>query len=52
MWLLKNSVSSVVLQQSQNEVSFQGKGSGIVLTFSLHFFLNGRKFSLMNRKCC
>ena len=43
--------SSIVLQQCQNKVSFQGKGSDIVLKFSLHL-LKGRKCSPMNQKHC
>ena len=45
---LKNS-TPVVLQQCQNKVDIQSKGSGIVLKCSLHF-LRGRKCSLMNRQ--
>ena len=46
----KNS-TFVVLQQCQDKESFQCKGSGIVLKFSLHF-LKGRMCSLENRQHC
>ena len=45
----KNSTS--IVQQCQNRSSFQRKGCGIVLKFSLNF-LKGRKYFLMNRKSC
>ena len=46
--IMKNS-TSIVLQKCQSQVSFQRKGSGIVLKFSFNF-LKGRTCSLMNKE--
>ena len=58
LWQRKDKISgcfknstSIVLQQCQNQVSFQRKDFGIVSKFSPHF-LKGRQYSLMNRQNC